>query len=183
MSYVSNNQKQLILDLMLNRIDESQFFQRFPLEPERKARLSLDVLRAAMECECASDVSMGMLLAFHFGISSEHAELLTRLLVADWHHSHENVASALDTLRYPGAVNALYTTALKKYDYLWYDEAFALGVKCIWALGNIGNAEAVEKLKAISKQGNRILRANARKQLIRLGACKPPHSGGSSPKG
>jgi len=46
----------------------------------------------------------------------------------------------------PSAALAL-TTAITEHPYLEYDEAKALAVKCIWALGALGSVEAVEKLK------------------------------------
>ena len=46
-----------------------------------------------------------------FGITADHLELLVQLASAYWHRRHEDVASALDHLRTPAAVDALYHLA------------------------------------------------------------------------
>lgn len=172
LSHLRKSQRDLILDLLSGRVDEDQFLRRFLLDPNDKATITQKVLDAAVELRSVSDVAFGMYLGSRFGLSEAEAELLTTLLEADWHQSHEDVAAALERLKSPAAIDALYRTALKKYDYLAYDDASALGVKCIWALGKTGGPRAVERLRDSSRLGNRILRANARKQLIRLGACE-----------
>lgn len=49
-----------------------------------------------------------------------------------------------------------------------YDEAFALGVKCIWGLGSIGSEAAVVRLGQLLACGNPVLEENARGQLVRI---------------
>jgi hypothetical protein len=58
--------------------------------------------------------------------------------------------------------------ALARFPYLDYDDAFALGVKCIWALGRIQTEEAVARLTDLLSCGNTILEENAAEQLARI---------------
>jgi len=60
---------------------------------------------------------------------------------------------------------ALYLTALKKYDYLDYDEDFALARKCTWALADIGTSEAKLKLEELQKCDNQLISNFALKRL------------------
>jgi len=60
------------------------------------------------------------------------------------------------TANTPSAALAL-TMAITEHPYLEYDEAKALAVKCIWALGALGSAEAVEKLKLLARSNNFII--------------------------
>ena len=71
------------------------------------------------------------------------------------------------TANTPSAALAL-TMAITEHPYLEYDEAKALTVKCIWALGALGSAEAVEKLKLLARSNNFIISDNAERQLSRV---------------
>ena len=77
------------------------------------------------------------MLAFRFGLSRQWAPLLCKLMEGDWHDSHEDIAHALQNLRLPSTTDCLYRTALRKHDYLAYNDNYALAVKCIWALHDI----------------------------------------------
>ncbi|WP_145973675.1 hypothetical protein [Phytobacter massiliensis] len=52
-----------------------------------------------------------------------------------------------------------------KFDYLDFDDSYALAVKCIWALGDIATKESFEKLKLLSKSNNTVIKENACHQL------------------
>jgi len=98
----------------------------------------------------ADEVEFGLLLGFAFGFSHDHLDTLHALAGEDWHTRHEDVIAALDELlKMKAAVSAevLYRAALSKYPYRDYDEAEALGVKCIWALGHLRTREAVLRLE------------------------------------
>jgi len=59
----------------------------------------------------------------------------------------------------------LYTTSQTQFEYLDYDEAYALAVKCIWVLGDINTFESKEKLKLLSDFENPIIKENTIYQL------------------
>jgi hypothetical protein len=54
---------------------------------------------------------------------------------------------------------------------LEYDDARALAVKAIWALGKIPGPEAEAKLETLARSENTILRQNAVEQLERRNAA------------
>ena len=58
--------------------------------------------------------------------------------------------------------------AITEHPYLEYHEAKALAVKCIWALGARGSAEAAEKLELLARSNNFIISDNAERQLSRV---------------
>lgn len=72
---------------------------------------------------------------------------MCRLLIQDWHTSHENVARELKVFKYPDAVDYLFKAALTLHQYIGSD--YALGVKCIYALYEIGTDDAREKLQLL----------------------------------
>lgn len=84
-----------------------------------------------------------------------------------WHHQHEDIATLLDFLKSPNSIECLYKITLTEFEYLSYDDSYALALKCIWALGNINTEESKQKLELLSKSENEIIRQNARKQLER----------------
>lgn len=73
----------------------------------------------------------------------------------------------LQKLKSPKSVDYLYNAINKSYSYLDYDDNHALAVKCIWALGDIGDTQAEETLKKLLNSNNRVIVENSRKQLER----------------
>jgi hypothetical protein len=63
--------------------------------------------------------------------------------------------------------------ALTKHEYLAYDDSTALAVKCIWALHDIGTADAIEKLKLLADSAAGAIRQNACERLTALAAKGP----------
>jgi HEAT repeat protein len=100
--------------------------------------------------------------------TSAYLPRLITLANANWHMQHENIFEALDDLRLPEAVDTLYRATLASYTYGDYDQANSLAVKAIWALGNIGDHAAIERLASLSNQGSEIIRQHAAGQLERI---------------
>lgn len=74
----------------------------------------------------------------------------------------------LQRLKLPSSIEVLYETAIKEYEYLDYDEAHALAVKCIWALEDIGTEYAEQKLQLLLNSNISVIKENAQKQLDRI---------------
>lgn len=166
--YVDERQRKLILKLANRKICDEDFLREFSTTTDERQELGLSILRAALACQNADDVEYGLITAFHFGFNPSYIDVLYQLAEEDWHYKHEDVVSALASLKPPGCVDILYRTALKNYEYLDYDDSYALGVKAIWALGSVGTKEAIGRLKLLAKSENATLQANAKKQLKRL---------------
>ena len=99
---------------------------------------------------------------------SNYSDVLNKLIVSTWHEQHENIAMLLQKNRDEFSVNYLYEEINLKLAYLEWDDNYAFGVKCIWALGEIGTKEAKEKLKILAESKNKIIKDNAINQLNRL---------------
>ena len=147
-------------------ISKEEFLRRFPSCIE-EGKLALRLLEEAYKGQNNEDLHCALLIGFKFGFAPEHTEVLCHLVQADWHQNHEDVVSALDDLRDPDAVEAIYHAAQWVPNYLGFDEYRALAVKAIWALGNLGDAKAERKLQTLSHSDNPILRENALSQLKR----------------
>ena len=127
--------------------------------------LGLGLLRDAVERRDPADVELALVVCFRFGFSDDHLQPLITLAFADWHQRHEDVAMALGKLRSSAAVNALVHLAQWVPAYLEFDDARALAVKAIWALGGIGGDAAHRALKSLARSECSIVAENAVAQL------------------
>jgi hypothetical protein len=146
---------------------KEEFLQRFPSAVEG-GRLALHVLEDAFRSRDAEQLQCALVIGFVFGFVPDHVGVLSQLIDADWHYSHEDAVSALDHVRAAGAVEPLFRATQRIPKYLEFDEARALAVKAIWALGNLGSAEARTKLEILAQSGNAILRNVVKEQFERM---------------
>jgi hypothetical protein len=124
-------------------------------------------LQQAISLRDTDAFERAMTSACRDGVPRSLAATLARALVMPWHTRHEDVARALQQLKDPVAVGALYEAALAKHAYLDYDEFFGLARKCTWALADIGTPEAKLRLEQLAAGGNEAIAAYARKRLAR----------------
>lgn len=92
-------------------------------------------------------------------------ELLTEVLLEDWHFRHEDVAWTIQQLKCKGAVRALEQRALDTPEYLEWDDNYAFARKCTWALADIGTADARQALERLSNAEIPAVRKFAQKRL------------------
>ena len=129
--------------------------------------LGLRLLRDAVDRRDGTDAGSALAVCGTFGITADHLELLVQLASAYWHRRHEDVADALDHLRTPAAVDALYHLAWWVPDYLEGNDTRGLARKAIWGLGKTPGPEAEEALRLLLDEPDEIVRENAAKQLTR----------------
>lgn len=167
---------QLILDLLLDRITESEFLAITGLEKESIPALSKSILARALAENDPDAVESGLFLMFRFGRDPSSLDLLNALALESWHKRHEDIVFELGKIKDPSSVPVLAQTAVANHKYLENDEAFALGSKSIYALRNIGTPEAVEVLAGLARSPNEILRKTAIGRLKDLAAKHPSES-------
>ena len=92
---------------------------------------------------------------------------LVELIEADWHKRHEDIASCLQKSKDNRATPALLRTAIRKFDYLDYDNSYALARKCTWALADIGTQESRAALEVISRNDDETIAGYAIRRLER----------------
>jgi len=90
---------------------------------------------------------------------------LNALSEAEWHTRHEDVVSALQQIGNASSVAALERVAHAQYEYLSYDDGFALARKCTWALADIGTNEARAALERLSQSQEALIAKYAHKRL------------------
>jgi HEAT repeat protein len=146
-------------------MSKEQFLREFGAEDG--VALGLRLLQDATERRDPLDVELALVGCFTFGFTDGHLPPLLTLAFADWHQRHEDVASALGKLRSPASVDALAHLAQWVPAYLEYDDARALAVKAIWALGGTPGPAAEQALKQLLSAEDEIVRKAATKQLLR----------------
>lgn len=168
MSSLPDTYIQLAPNLWTGKVSEAQFCEAFSTSPAEVKGLGLMVLQESLQRQDAVLVELGLYIGHRFGFTDGHSAILMSVVEADWHSQHENAVDGLAKLGDPSSVDTLYTTATARFDYLDYDDAFALGVKCVWAMGSVATVEAAARLGDLLSCGNHILVENAMKQLYRL---------------
>lgn len=130
-------------------------------------QLGLDLLRDAIQRQHAVDLEMALIVCFTFGFTMDHLDPLLKISSADWHRKHEDIVTALGQLRTAATVDALVKATQWVPEYLEYDEARALAVKAIWALGSTPGPEAGQAPTLLLRSDNEIMRETARTVLER----------------
>jgi len=166
---MSNEDGKLIMQLARKKISDQEFLDKYSGDPREEGHVQA-LLERALQERNADLVEDAVILGFHFGFHAGCARILSQLLLEPWHVKHEDIARALQRLRDPVSVQALYRAALADFDYLSFDENYSLGVKCAWALGKIGTPEALAKLKELAKTDREPVREAALEQLRKANA-------------
>lgn len=155
-------------DFALKRITKDALVARIGVDPSRDGAFVRSGLEHALVERAGDEIGLLMVVGAHFGAWPEWAPVLGELLLADWHTQHEDIANTLQNLRQPGSVEALFQAAQAKFDYRSYDEAESLGVRCLWALHDIGTPDAAARLRILAKHESKILSAQARRLVALL---------------
>lgn len=129
--------------------------------------LGLRLLRDAVDRQDGIDTEAALIACGVFRITTDHLGLLVQLASADWHRKHEDVASALDHLRTPAAVDALYHLTQWVPDYLDWDDNRALARKAVWGLAKTPGPEAGQALRLLLDDPDEHVRAYAARRLTR----------------
>ena len=159
----------VILALATKSLSAEDFLKQFRGSVDGQV-LGAELLDEAVASKNPDHVECALLVGFTFGFAPDCFETLVALLSKDWHFSHEDIVSAIQELATSDAVPALYQATQWVPDYLGYDEARALAVKAIWALGGIEGKEADEVLRRLAASEEPILRAQAEAQIKRRAA-------------
>jgi hypothetical protein len=154
---------------------KAEFLKSFGTDVTQHPEYVRHLLETAFDERDAEAVEFLVLIAYVFDLLDEElVDVFCRLLCADWHTRHEDIAFALEMLKPPAAVETLYQTAVRPtYEYLEYSDIYPLQRICIWALGEIGTPAAREKLELLAQFSVELISEYAQKQLRRLEDGRP----------
>lgn len=168
MSVVGERERRLILDLLLKRISEDEFYRSYPLARGEASHAGQVMLARALKERDAAGAEFGLYLGARFGITDEYLDVLLELATAPWHERHEDIVDALAILKSPKSVDTLVRAATTSYPYRDYDQFNSLGVKCVYALAKIGTPEAVAGLRKLKNSGDPNVAREAGRHLRRI---------------
>jgi hypothetical protein len=162
--------RELLSSLALGQISHDSFVRRV-LDT---APVAGDVVEAMLAKAYSShdglDVQFSLALLQGVNIRHLHVswQILCKLMRADWHYSHEDLAMLLAEMRESESVDCLLEASRFRLPYLEYDETFQLARKCIKALSKIGTAAALEGIRELSHDSNAVIASYADKELQRI---------------
>ncbi|HEX8464100.1 MAG TPA: hypothetical protein VF627_05720 [Abditibacterium sp.] len=125
----------------------------------------LDQLNQAIESGDADSIEDSVMSAYKVGLRADFAPALITLLGSKSHYRHEDIARALQLIKEPSAVDALYQTALTHHEYLDFDDGFGLARMCTWALADIGTTDAYAKLQSLAVCENSLIADYAQERI------------------
>lgn len=150
----------------VRRTTKEEFLRQFP-DAVEDGSVSTTLLERTLIEKSSDDLQCVLIVGYTFGFSPSQADILCRLLEADWHVSHEDLVGAMDKLRLPQSVDSLYRATQWIPEYLSYDDSRALAVKAIWALGKIPGSESEGALRRLVSSSVEVLSDTAKHQLRR----------------
>ena len=155
---------------MNSNLHEKLVIHRQEIDAENMLRL----LNEALEKRDGGLVDEVILMSHPAGgFSDKFSGIFCRLLQADWHYRHEDVARILQSTKDPATVDCLADAAELQFDYLGYDDTCGFARKCIWALADIGTFEAKAKLQQLAHSKNELIAEYAQKRLNHWEAEQP----------
>jgi len=149
-------------------ITPEEFTSAFRSRLDSPTNIVEGLISEALTSKNPNEVELAMVVGFNLGFSEVHINILEALAHADWHYSHEDVASALKKINTAECVNALHHLAIWIPDYLAYDDFRALGSKAVWALNDIGTPSSQQALQEIAETQNDLIGELAKEKLSAL---------------
>ena len=147
-------------------LDKEKFLARYSGIAELNVDYCLDMFDEAIQTRDAEMVDEAMLLTEFLKLfSAKFSSLLCELLQADWHYKHEDIATELKLIKDSSTVDCLFNATQLNFDYLNYDDTYQFARKCIKAISEINNEEAIGKLKILAKTDNLEIREYSIKEL------------------
>jgi hypothetical protein len=125
----------------------------------------VELFEHAIETKNPDEVDDAVSATFSIIKPESFVSYLCQLLESSWHFDHEDITRLLQKIGDPESVNVLFKTAIKKFDYLEYDDSKSLSRKCTWALADIGNSKSKEALIELAKNQDKEIAGFAQKRI------------------
>lgn len=155
------------MNFALGKISKPEFLTEMNLNEDEFERYVLDSLQRAYDAKDSDTIEYTFHLGYDLSSSERFVIILCKLLVADWHMMHEDIARRLQDFKSPDSIDCLYEAILKanKLAYLEYNEGEAFIIKCCYALNDINTTYSHEKLKELAKSESPIIQKAALHQI------------------
>ena len=160
-------EKETILNHALGKITYSDFLKAMDIDESRIEGYTLESLENGYQEKNSDTIEFTLYFGYNIASSEKFMPILNKLIVEDWHISHEDIASLLQVLKLPDSIDYLYKAIFvsAKLEYLPGDMSGALIRKCCFALGDINTMPSREILKNLSNSDNSLIREAAMEQI------------------
>ena len=169
MRILTQEQQKLILEFIEGDILADKLEQALGPIPLDIPNLLIALFESAVASEKAEEASEAIGIANGFkndkAFGKRATPWLLNLLAMPGHYYHEDIIGILQRIKDARAVEGIYNASLLYHSYLAYDDTSGLARKCTWALADIGNEEAYEKLKLLAANPNAHVAGYAQKRL------------------
>jgi hypothetical protein len=159
---------ELLWSLSLDKISEQEFLKEYSkiIKTDVNDEYCINLLKKGLTNKDGDKIDEALTVASILGCFSEKfSEIFCELLKVDCHYEHENIAMLLKDFKDPSTVNCLFDATHLQFDYLDYDDNYQFARKCIKALADIDNEEAINKLHLLTQHDNPIIGDYAAKEL------------------
>jgi hypothetical protein len=155
----------MALNVVSKKITAQEFLRR--RGETDGARLAANMILDAVSRQHANDLEVSLALSTCFdAMTAVPRDLLCALADADWHHSHEDIISRLDSLRDPGLIPVFVkATQWLPHHMAWDVDNRGLALRAIRAIAKIDDPKADEALSILAQSGHVGMRALAERKL------------------
>lgn len=160
----------LIDDLMLNEISESEFYNNYPINLREDKEYFLNQMHKSIQEKKSESLSSSLdamaLLEEYKTI--DHQEIYKKLILQNWHNLHEELVDSIE--KKSSNEDLFYHVLNQVYEYHKGSvEDFMVPIwnKCLWSLYKIGNEKAINYIKEFSNSEYKYLRGTAKDLLSR----------------
>lgn len=129
---ISEDDRKILWKYVSREISRDMLSQQLSCQVD--AKFILSGLKSAFTQKNSGDAALFVHLGYILGFDQNHADILNKLLLEDWHKEHENIAFVLGELRSPSSVDFLYNAALIKLPYFENDNSYNFVEKVLYAL-------------------------------------------------
>lgn len=154
-------------EIIMRLQNSSKSIEELGLFPKGNRHYKIEIQNLLKEALINRDESLIeylLLIANYDGFDSSYTGILCNLLNESWEYIYEDIILYLREIKDPNSINCIYNASLLELD---YDDGKSLAKKCIWALGAINTSFAFEKIEALSRSKNAIIKEAALMELKR----------------
>jgi hypothetical protein len=168
---MTEGHKEAILKFVQQKISQAELFDQLNIEGLMITDYALSQLEDAYKNNNAVDLEYALLLPGLKPTLHKFTNLFCQLIIENWHHNHEDIATYLQSLALPESIDSVYNAILNadQLEYLEYNNSAAFIRKCCYVLGDINTEYSVGKLKELSNSDNEIIKNYSIHQLKKRG--------------
>ena len=169
---MEKNSLEELKKLMLKKYRKEISFQQLQKEflkndDERVEYIKTELEKAYYE-KNGKNINTLILAIYIFKLySKKFVDILCKLTKEEWHEKHEDIVFYLQKMELPSTIDCIYELATSNFEKYQWDDNFALVRKCCFALGDINNPKAKEKLELLLQSEEETIREHAMEQLKR----------------